>query len=169
MKEKLKNLCTDIWNVPNVLTMIRIALIPVFVVLYVNGQQKAALAVFLAASFTDYLDGYLARKLNQITAFGKLMDPLADKIMVLTAFLCPWRAALLCTGSQSPSQVQVEGLLFRSPAPSSTPAVLLEPLRAQSELQGCHPGLCPWVGAGPGCVFNDILGFGQLGSVCSTR
>ena len=56
-----------------------------------------------------------------------------------------------------------------SEAPSSTPAVLLEPLRAQSELQGCHPGLCPWVGAGPGCVFNDILGFGQLGSVCSTR
>lgn len=107
MKEKLKNLCTDIWNVPNVLTMIRIALIPVFVVLYVNGQQKAALAVFLAASFTDYLDGYLARKLNQITAFGKLMDPLADKIMVLTAFLCqtisgvlPWAAFVIVLGKE---------------------------------------------------------------------
>lgn len=88
MKEKLKNLCVGIWNVPNVLTMLRIALIPVFVILYANSMPKAALVVFLLASFTDYLDGYLARKLNQITPFGKLMDPLADKIMVLTAFLC---------------------------------------------------------------------------------
>ena len=107
MKEKLKNLCTGIWNVPNVLTMIRIALIPVFVVLFVNDMQKAALVVFLAASFTDYLDGYLARKLNQITAFGKLMDPLADKIMVITVFLCqtvtgtlPWPAFVIVLGKE---------------------------------------------------------------------
>ena len=102
MKDKLKKLCEGIWNVPNVLTMLRIALIPVFLILYCNNMPKASLVVFLAASFTDYLDGYLARKLNQITAFGKLMDPLADKIMVLTAFLCqtvsgvlPWPAFVI--------------------------------------------------------------------------
>ena len=102
MKDKLKKLCEGIWNVPNVLTMFSIALIPVFVILYVNSMPKAALVVFLAASFTDYLDGYLARKLNQITAFGKLMDPLADKIMVITALLCqtiggviPWAAFII--------------------------------------------------------------------------
>ena len=70
MKDKLKKLCEGIWNVPNVLTMLRIALIPVFLILYCNNMPKASLVVFLAASFTDYLDGYLARKLNQITAFG---------------------------------------------------------------------------------------------------
>lgn len=99
LKEAVQTYFVDIWNVPNVLTMIRLVLIPVFVILYVNQLQKGALIVFLAASFTDFLDGYLARKHNQITAFGKLMDPLADKVMVCTALLCqaisgifPWSA-----------------------------------------------------------------------------
>ncbi len=70
------------------LTMLRMILIPVFVVLFFNGRKMAALAVFCAASFTDFLDGFLARKLNQITDFGKLFDPLADKLMVLTAMVC---------------------------------------------------------------------------------
>ena len=68
--------------------MIRIVLIPVFVVLFFKGYKIAALCVFCAASLTDMLDGYLARKLNQITDFGKLFDPLADKVMVLTAMVC---------------------------------------------------------------------------------
>ena len=72
-------------NVPNVLTLIRLLLVPVYIVLFVRGQKNAALAVFLAASFTDLLDGRIARKYNLITNFGKLMDPLADKVMVLTA------------------------------------------------------------------------------------
>ena len=78
----------DIWNVPNVLTMLRLVLIPVFVVFYCTGHEKWAFTTFVTASVTDFLDGYLARKHNQITAFGKLMDPLADKVMVLTALLC---------------------------------------------------------------------------------
>ncbi len=77
----------DIWNVPNVLTMLRLLLIPVFAGLFIAGQKKWALVVFCVASITDYLDGYLARKNNQVTAFGKLMDPLADKLMVCTALL----------------------------------------------------------------------------------
>ena len=88
MKEKIKKLFSNVWTIPNVLTMIRIVLIPVFVVLFFKGYKIAALCVFCAASLTDMLDGYLARKLNQITDFGKLFDPLADKLMVLTALVC---------------------------------------------------------------------------------
>ena len=99
MKERLKKLFTNIWNIPNALTMLRLVLVPVFVVLFRAGQMKWALAVFVTASLTDMLDGMLARKLNQITDFGKLFDPLADKLMVLTALFCqgfagvfPWTA-----------------------------------------------------------------------------
>ena len=102
LKEKIRKLFTNVWTIPNVLTMIRLILIPVFVVLFFSGLRKAALAVFVAASLTDMLDGYLARKLNQITDFGKLFDPLADKLMVLTAMVCqaiagvfPWAAVII--------------------------------------------------------------------------
>ena len=88
MQEKIRKLFTNVWTIPNVLTMIRMILIPVFVVLFFSGLKMAALAVFCAASFTDFLDGFLARKLNQVTDFGKLFDPLADKLMVLTAMVC---------------------------------------------------------------------------------
>ncbi len=88
MKEKIRKLFSNVWTVPNVLTIIRMILIPVFVVLFFRGHKMAALCVFCAASLTDMLDGYLARKLNQITDFGKLFDPLADKLMVLTAMVC---------------------------------------------------------------------------------
>ena len=88
MKEKIRKLFSNVWTIPNVLTIIRMLLIPVFVVLFFRGEKIAALCVFCAASLTDMLDGYLARKLNQITDFGKLFDPLADKLMVLTAMVC---------------------------------------------------------------------------------
>ena len=78
---------TNIWNVPNVLTMIRLALIPVFVILHAMYLEKLALLTFCVASFTDWLDGHIARKYNLITDFGKLMDPLADKLMVCTALI----------------------------------------------------------------------------------
>lgn len=102
MKIDYRKYLTNIWNVPNVLTMIRMLLIPVFVFLYVSGLRKWALLTFLVASMTDYLDGRIARKYNLITDFGKLMDPLADKLMVCTAILCqtitgvlPWVACVL--------------------------------------------------------------------------
>jgi len=107
VKELWKKYFTDVWNVPNVLTMLRMALIPVFVWLYWAGQQKWALVVFLAASLTDMLDGMIARKYNLITNFGKLMDPLADKLMVTTLLICqglsgviPWAAILLVLGKE---------------------------------------------------------------------
>ena len=102
MKEKIQKLFSNVWTVPNVLTMLRLVLVPVFAVLFFRGDRKASLAVFIAASLTDLLDGYLARRLNQITDFGKLFDPLADKLMVLTALVCqgiagvfPWVAIVL--------------------------------------------------------------------------
>lgn len=98
MKDRLKKLFTNVWNVPNALTILRLVLVPVFAVLFRSGRPKWALVVFCAASLTDMLDGQLARRLNQITDFGKLFDPLADKLMVLTALACqamtdvPWSA-----------------------------------------------------------------------------
>lgn len=77
-------------NLPNKLTVTRIALTFVFMFfLFANGviAKTLALLIFLLASLTDLLDGYLAKKHNQITDFGKLMDPIADKILVLAAFL----------------------------------------------------------------------------------
>lgn len=76
-------------NLPNILTVLRIALTFVFIfLLYQHGLQSRVLAliVFTLASLTDYFDGYLARKYNLISQFGKLMDPIADKFLVLSAF-----------------------------------------------------------------------------------
>lgn len=72
----------------NKLTLCRVVMIPIFLVLlYVDlsGHLWAALAVFILASVTDFIDGYVARHYNQITDFGKFMDPLADKLLVMSA------------------------------------------------------------------------------------
>ena len=77
-------------NVPNVLTMIRILLVPVLVVALLektNGGDALAAIVFVIASFTDAIDGYLARARNSVTTFGKLMDPLADKLLIIAALV----------------------------------------------------------------------------------
>ncbi len=77
-------------NLPNFLTILRLFMVPAFVFLYFCGEQGPywAAAVFVTASLTDVLDGYLARKWNQITDFGKLADPVADKMMQLSAIGC---------------------------------------------------------------------------------
>ncbi len=77
-------------NLPNKLTLLRIALAFIFIIyLFLPGlgAKIFALVVFLLASATDLLDGYIARKNNQITDFGRMMDPVADKILVLSAFV----------------------------------------------------------------------------------
>ncbi len=75
-------------NLPNKLTLIRIVLVPVCMALTLLGYMYAALAVFIVAAITDFFDGYIARKYNLVTSFGKIMDPLADKILVFGALLC---------------------------------------------------------------------------------
>jgi cardiolipin synthase (CMP-forming) len=77
--------------VPNAITLLRLLMVPVFAALYFSGTQNAkiyALAVFLAAGLTDMLDGYLARKYNVVSVIGIVFDPLADKMMQLTALAC---------------------------------------------------------------------------------
>lgn len=69
----------------NKITMLRIVLIPVFLVLAYTDKMMAALAVYVIACLTDFVDGYIARHYNQISNFGKFMDPLADKMLVLAA------------------------------------------------------------------------------------
>ena len=69
----------------NKLTVLRIILVPVFMVLLYLGQTYWALAVYIIACVSDFVDGKIARKYNQITDFGKFMDPLADKMLVLAA------------------------------------------------------------------------------------
>ena len=77
-------------NLPNKLTVLRIALIPVCCLLLGLNLMYWAAGVFLLAAFTDFLDGYIARKQKLVTVFGKFADPVADKLLVLTAmiFLC---------------------------------------------------------------------------------
>ena len=77
-------------NVPNFLTIMRLFMVPAFVIaIFQPGPGRFwAAGIFIAASVTDILDGYLARKLNQITDFGKLADPAADKMMQLSALVC---------------------------------------------------------------------------------
>jgi len=79
-------------NLPNRLTLVRIILIPFFIFFLMNDSflffKWIAFAVFIIASLTDFLDGYIARKKNLITDFGKFADPLADKLLVCSALIC---------------------------------------------------------------------------------
>ena len=78
-------------NLPNKITIFRVLMIPVFVFFLLfedlPGFNFIALGVFIVASFSDFLDGHIARKYNLVTTFGKFMDPLADKILVCTALI----------------------------------------------------------------------------------
>ena len=81
-------------NLPNKLTVLRILMVPVFVLFMLSpdlagaATKYIALAIFCVASLTDFFDGYLARKHNLVTNFGKFMDPLADKLLVSAAMIC---------------------------------------------------------------------------------
>ncbi|MBQ4339728.1 MAG: CDP-diacylglycerol--glycerol-3-phosphate 3-phosphatidyltransferase, partial [Firmicutes bacterium] len=75
-------------NLPNKLTILRMVLIPVFMIFLMMGFSYVAAVIFIVASLTDALDGHIARKYNLITNFGKIMDPLADKLLVTAALLC---------------------------------------------------------------------------------
>lgn len=75
-------------NLPNKLTIGRVLAIPVFIVVFLMEYRIAAAVIFIVAAFTDMLDGKIARKYNLVTNFGKLMDPLADKLLVMSALIC---------------------------------------------------------------------------------
>ena len=80
-------------NLPNKLTVLRVIMVPFFVVFMLyplagDASKYVALTLFCIASFTDFLDGFIARKYNLVTNFGKFMDPLADKLLVCSALIC---------------------------------------------------------------------------------
>jgi CDP-diacylglycerol---glycerol-3-phosphate 3-phosphatidyltransferase len=77
-------------NLPNLLTLVRILMIPVFVILFITptpDRSLIAAVIFTVAAVTDLLDGYIARRTGQVTKLGKLLDPIADKLLVLSALI----------------------------------------------------------------------------------
>lgn len=79
-----------IWNAPNALTLLRLVLIPAFVIVYYlpyRGMNVVAALIFIVAALTDWLDGYLARRLKQFSPFGAFLDPVVDKLMVVAALI----------------------------------------------------------------------------------
>ncbi|MGN0554751.1 MAG: CDP-alcohol phosphatidyltransferase family protein [Candidatus Fimenecus sp.] len=84
MKENLKSLFTGCLTVPNLLSLIRILLIPVFGVLFYQGHIGWAVIVLVISGLTDFFDGKIARRFNQISELGKMLDPVADKLTQIT-------------------------------------------------------------------------------------
>jgi len=88
--ESWKEIGQDSVNLPNFLTLVRICLIPVFVVVFLAptpDRSLVAAVIFTVAAVTDLLDGYIARRTGQVTKLGKLLDPIADKLLVLSALI----------------------------------------------------------------------------------
>ncbi|MBF0435958.1 MAG: CDP-diacylglycerol--glycerol-3-phosphate 3-phosphatidyltransferase [Magnetococcales bacterium] len=74
-------------NIPNFLSFVRIFSVPVFIWMVLNHHHSWGLILFITAAFTDALDGYLAKRLNQITEIGKFLDPIADKVLLISSFV----------------------------------------------------------------------------------
>lgn len=94
-------------NIPNLLSLLRLCMVPLFPIVFFSDIPYANLwsaAIYALASFTDILDGYLARKLQMVTKLGRILDPLADKLMSATVIICLsiqtpilwWAAGLVC-------------------------------------------------------------------------
>lgn len=80
----------SVMNLPNILTIIRVALIPFFIFFFSRPSRRSAViaaVIFLVASLTDLLDGYLARRRKEVTQFGKFLDPVADKLLIVSALI----------------------------------------------------------------------------------
>ncbi|MBD2868385.1 CDP-alcohol phosphatidyltransferase family protein [Paenibacillus arenilitoris] len=74
-------------NLPNLLTCLRFVLIPVYIAVFMNGHMIPAFLIMVAAGITDVLDGYIARRSGQVTSVGMMLDPLADKLMMITVIV----------------------------------------------------------------------------------
>ena len=94
-----------VFTIPNLLSLIRLALVPVFLVLLVSGEDLSALIVLVVASVTDFLDGVLARRLGQVTRLGQLLDPAADRLFIFATLvglasreIIPWWLVVIVVG-----------------------------------------------------------------------
>lgn len=75
------------WTVPNILSFLRLGLVPVFLYLIITAQDALALLVLVFSSLSDYLDGFIARRFNQMTRLGQLLDPAADRLFIFAALI----------------------------------------------------------------------------------
>ena len=75
-------------NIANKITILRILLVPFFIAFTLYGKWEAALVIFIIAAVSDGIDGYIARAAKQKTELGKILDPIADKLLILSAFIC---------------------------------------------------------------------------------
>ena len=133
----------------NKITMVRVALIPVFLVLCYLDYRIAATVVFIIASLSDLLDGYIARHYNQVSNFGKFMDPLADKVLVLSA-MC-----FLVEKGQMPGWA-VAIILFREFAVSGLRLIAAERQHViAAAWSGKVKTTCTMIGIGPLLVFSQ--------------
>lgn len=84
-----------VWTIPNVLSFFRLALVPVFLAFVIEGEDALALLVLVVSSVTDFLDGWLARRLNQVSRLGQLLDPAADRLYIFAALVgLAWREVI---------------------------------------------------------------------------
>lgn len=84
MKDLFKDLFKGCWTIPNLLSLLRIIMVPIFAVLFYNGEFLWAVFVLFLSGLSDTLDGKIARRFNQVSALGKILDPIADKITQIT-------------------------------------------------------------------------------------
>ncbi len=87
-----------ILTVPNALTLVRFILVGVMAWFFMQGEPVIAMAIYITAAATDLVDGYIARKFNQISNVGKVFDPIADKLMTVTALVCMFLKGFLTPG-----------------------------------------------------------------------
>ena len=80
----MKDLFKGCWTIPNLLSFLRIVIVPFFAYFFLNGQLTLAVIMLALSGFSDFLDGKIARKFNQISALGKVLDPVADKLTQIT-------------------------------------------------------------------------------------
>ena len=143
----------DLLTIPNVLSFARLALIPVFLGFLITGQDVLALVVLVAGGVTDFLDGFLARRLHQVTRLGKLLDPVADRLTILSAtigltyrgFLPMWLLLVVLARDVGMLCLGVVLARHRAPPPSVT-----------------------WVGKAATFLLLSALPLGRIGScTCS--
>lgn len=96
---------TRLLTVPNLISFVRLATVPLFVWLFVSGRENAAVILYAVGASSDFLDGYIARKTDSVTELGKLLDPLADRIFIAALVIAlvvretmPWWVAIVIVG-----------------------------------------------------------------------
>jgi len=129
--ETQENIKEDLWNLPNKLSAIRLAASPVLIVLLLYpGRRLSVIAalVFILASVTDWLDGYIARRSNMITVLGKFLDPLADKLLIASALIMliplgrvpAWMVALIVSREIAITGLRTVAVMSKVVIPAST-------------------------------------------------